>query len=306
MIRSGTTSYYHADGLGSVTTLTNTSGAVVERAAYDAYGQTQLTNAAGTVLAGSAVGNRFGFTGRELDGKTGLYYYRARIYSPTLGRFLQRDPVSDDSLGNLYRYAENNPSLLVDPNGRTVLVGAIPAVLVGAEELAAGLAIVGGALVSTPVLIGIAVVAGVAAIGLTIAANRSRSATKSMGPLQGTKPPKGPQQLLRNSTEDGGKAPPPQQVSSAIRRINNAIRDPLEPGPYGDISGTTAQMLGRTIRDQFGQVVDHVQEMTATLKGLRGNSRILEGVTGEAASAARQAASEATQAIVEAIQGLGI
>ena len=117
MIRGGTTSYYHADGLGSVTTLTNTSGAVVERAAYDAYGQTQLTNAAGTVIANSTVGNRLGFTGRELDAETGLYYYRARIYSPALGRFLQRDPIGYTSDLNPYRYTANNPTLFSDPFG---------------------------------------------------------------------------------------------------------------------------------------------------------------------------------------------
>lgn len=50
---------------------------------YDAYGQS----------ADASSGNPFRYTGRRLDPETGLYYYRARYYSPTLGRFLQTDPI---------------------------------------------------------------------------------------------------------------------------------------------------------------------------------------------------------------------
>ncbi|MDP2938462.1 MAG: RHS repeat-associated core domain-containing protein [Candidatus Omnitrophota bacterium] len=77
--------FYHYDGLGSVTNLTDTSGNVVESYTYDVYGQPNQT---------SQIGNRFYFTGRELDEESGLYYYKARYYSPTIGRFLQRDPLT--------------------------------------------------------------------------------------------------------------------------------------------------------------------------------------------------------------------
>ncbi len=117
LVRGATTSYYHADGLGSVTTLTDASGAVVERASYDVFGAVQLTNASGAIIPTSTVGNRFLFTGREFDGETGLYYYRARYYSPTLGRFLQRDPVGYGPDTNLYRYVGNDPLRWTDPMG---------------------------------------------------------------------------------------------------------------------------------------------------------------------------------------------
>ncbi|MFH1230489.1 MAG: RHS repeat-associated core domain-containing protein [Planctomycetota bacterium] len=109
--------YYHFDGLGSVTEITNSSGSVAEKYEYDAYGKTTIKDASDNVLTQSAIGNSYGFTGRELDSETGLYYYRARYYSPGLGRFLQRDPVGYTAGINLYTYCSNNPINWVDPSG---------------------------------------------------------------------------------------------------------------------------------------------------------------------------------------------
>lgn len=61
--------------------------------------------------------NVYMFTGREYEQETGLYYYRARYYSPTLGRFLQRDLVKNDDLLNIYTYVGNNPISRMDPCG---------------------------------------------------------------------------------------------------------------------------------------------------------------------------------------------
>jgi uncharacterized protein RhaS with RHS repeats len=74
------TYYYHFDGLGSVTALTNSSGNTVEVYEYDVYGRVGASVPAHP--------NRFMFTGREYDKETGLYYYRARYYNPQIGRFL--------------------------------------------------------------------------------------------------------------------------------------------------------------------------------------------------------------------------
>ena len=108
-LRSGTTSYYEQDALGSVSSLSDASGALANTYSYDSFGK--LLSSSGTLT------NPFQFTGREFDAETGLRYYRFRYFDPTIGRFISEDPVGFDGGINFYRYAQNNPSLLIDPFG---------------------------------------------------------------------------------------------------------------------------------------------------------------------------------------------
>jgi RHS repeat-associated protein len=111
-VRSGTATYYEADGLGSITSLTNSSGVAAATYTYDSFGK--LTASAGSVT------NPFQYTAREFDTETGLYYYRARHYDPTVGRFISEDPHKEVLRGlNFYAYVRNNPVGYTDPDGKS-------------------------------------------------------------------------------------------------------------------------------------------------------------------------------------------
>ena len=117
--------YYHANHQGSVVAMSDTVGALAEQFTYDAYGQ-----------SATLIGNPFRYTGRYLDAETGLYYYRARYYSPALGRFLQTDPVGYTAGLNWYAYVGNDPVNATDPSGEvraSFTVGATFVALGGAQ-----------------------------------------------------------------------------------------------------------------------------------------------------------------------------
>jgi len=109
MLRAGTTSYYHADGLGSITSLSSGSGSIAQTYTFDSFGKQ-------TASSGSLT-SPFRYAGRELDGETGLYFYRARYYDSSVGRFLSEDPIGVGVGMNRYRYVSNAPTRFVDPYG---------------------------------------------------------------------------------------------------------------------------------------------------------------------------------------------
>jgi RHS repeat-associated protein len=96
------------DPLGSSIALADSTGTVQTSYSFEPFGN--------TIVTGPPTTNTFGFTGRELD-STGLYFYRARYYSPNLQRFVSEDPIGFAGGSNEYQYAGDNPISFVDAFG---------------------------------------------------------------------------------------------------------------------------------------------------------------------------------------------
>ena len=101
--------YFLSDAINSTLALTDSSGAVQNTYSYDPYGNTMQSNASFT--------NPYQYAGREADA-AGLYYYRARYYSPPMGGFISEDPAGPAG-GQLsfYAYVGGDPVGFNDPSG---------------------------------------------------------------------------------------------------------------------------------------------------------------------------------------------
>ena len=109
--------FFHAGVLGSTFALSNIAGVVAASYNYEAFGRATITG-----ISSSS----FQFTGRENDG-TGLYYYRARYYSPSSHRFISEDPYRlRGGSWNFFSYVGNNPVVRTDPTGLRCPCGEIP------------------------------------------------------------------------------------------------------------------------------------------------------------------------------------
>jgi RHS repeat-associated protein len=118
--------YVQQDANWNVTAIVNPSGAVQERYVYDPYGQPTILDATPNWNTRSASSFAWVYLhqGGRYDTGTGLYSFRNRDYSPTLGRWMQLDPLgftAGDS--NLYGYILGSPMNASDPSGEIELVG---------------------------------------------------------------------------------------------------------------------------------------------------------------------------------------
>src|SRR5262249_10931642 len=107
----GTVGWYGTDRLGSVRLNLSASGALLNRNAYDAYGQR-------TSQSSPSNGDRFAYTGAELQADAGVQLHDFRWYDPRTGRWTSEDPAgfaAGDA--NLGRYVVNGPTNATDPSG---------------------------------------------------------------------------------------------------------------------------------------------------------------------------------------------
>ena len=103
---TGTKNWQYADHLGSIIATADATGASTAIYTYGPFGESSLTT-----------GIRYGYTGQRSMAALGLLYYKARFYSPSLGRFLQPDPIGYADDLNLYAYVGNSPVNFTDPSG---------------------------------------------------------------------------------------------------------------------------------------------------------------------------------------------
>ena len=115
--RSGTTSFYLFDGLGSTRQLVGSTGSVTDSYLYDSFGNALLTSGT-TVNPFQYVGQVGYYRGPDLV----QCYLRARYYDPTSGRFISQDPLAERGHLTTYGYCGNDPASLIDPSG--LLAGA--------------------------------------------------------------------------------------------------------------------------------------------------------------------------------------
>ena len=106
---TSTYGWYLYNAHGDVTALTNASGNITKNYEYDAFGNQETLDSNGTDL------NPYRYSGEYYDTESGYTYLRARYYDPSIGRFVNEDPIKDGT--NYYIYAYNNPVNLIDPSG---------------------------------------------------------------------------------------------------------------------------------------------------------------------------------------------
>ena len=107
--QASSTYYLMKDRLGSIINILDENETLKTTYSYDAFGEPTATYHSGQVDC------TYRFAGREYDGGMGNYFYRARYYNQSLGRFFSRDPIM--SLGSLYAYCNNSPANFTDPTG---------------------------------------------------------------------------------------------------------------------------------------------------------------------------------------------
>ena len=118
---NGTDYFYYKNALGSVSAVAGNTGSIVERYEYDPFGGINFYDNNYNAASTSTIDNSIYYSGRTYDNEISKYYYRARHYDASEGRFMQHDPLKYVDGYNLYAFVFNNPVNMIDFTGLNAL-----------------------------------------------------------------------------------------------------------------------------------------------------------------------------------------
>jgi RHS repeat-associated protein len=265
-LRNGTNlRYVHQDSLGSTSVVTNSSGAQYGYTRYYPYGSTRDS--------GGSLDTDKKFTGQRLDG-TGLYYYGARYYDPTIGRFISPDTTGQSLANpqslNRYSYCLNNPLKYTDPTGHWPHIH-WKSVLKVAAIVVAAVVVTAAVIIAAPVVL-TAIASTATAVGATTVAATATTAAVALAPVAATVAAVPVLGTVATAVAGVGLEITGLGGTQAIKNAQSTLNPPGALGTWSQISfqeGDTFQRVGSEL-GKYGAPVGQSADASALFPNSEG------------------------------------